>query len=92
LGFNGALARNDSPPDHRSRQDDTFHDRVRSPRRCHSLAVAPLSQAQPGPGKGGFTDKPTSEQLAFFEKKIRPVLVESCYKCHSADAEKIKAG
>jgi cytochrome c553 len=28
----------------------------------------------------------------FFETKIRPVLVESCYKCHSADAERIKGG
>jgi hypothetical protein len=26
----------------------------------------------------------------FFEKKIRPVLTEHCYKCHSADAEKAK--
>ncbi|MBT3842394.1 MAG: DUF1549 domain-containing protein, partial [Verrucomicrobia bacterium] len=26
--------------------------------------------------------------LDFFEKKIRPVLVENCYKCHSAEAEK----
>jgi len=25
--------------------------------------------------------------LEFFEKKIRPVLVEQCYKCHSADAQ-----
>jgi len=29
------------------------------------------------------------EQLDFFEKKIRPVLAEQCYKCHSAN-EKIK--
>ena len=28
--------------------------------------------------------KPTAEQLDFFEKKIRPVLVEHCYGCHSA--------
>src|ERR1041385_2730322 len=28
----------------------------------------------------------------FFETKIRPVLVESCYKCHSAEAERIKGG
>src|SRR5213078_1969242 len=27
---------------------------------------------------------------AFFEKKIRPVLVEKCYACHSADAQKSK--
>ncbi|MBM3877510.1 MAG: DUF1549 domain-containing protein [Verrucomicrobia bacterium] len=30
------------------------------------------------------------EQLQFFEKRIRPVLVEQCYKCHSATAEKVK--
>ncbi|NNE93646.1 MAG: DUF1553 domain-containing protein [Verrucomicrobiales bacterium] len=30
-------------------------------------------------------------QLDFFEKKIRPVLVENCYSCHSKD-EKIKGG
>ena len=31
-------------------------------------------------------------QLDFFEKKIRPVLVESCYECHSAGAKKLKGG
>ena len=29
---------------------------------------------------------PTPDQLAFFESKIRPVLVEHCYQCHSAEA------
>jgi hypothetical protein len=29
--------------------------------------------------------------VEFFEKRIRPVLVEHCYKCHSADAEKLQA-
>jgi len=28
----------------------------------------------------------------FFEKKIRPVLVEHCYRCHSADAKEIGGG
>src|SRR5262245_9640174 len=28
----------------------------------------------------------------FFEKKIRPVLVEHCYKCHSAQAKKLRGG
>ena len=28
------------------------------------------------------------EQLEFFENRIRPVLVEHCYKCHSAEAAK----
>ncbi len=34
----------------------------------------------------------TAGQLDFFEKKIRPVLTERCYKCHSAEAEKVKGG
>src|SRR5439155_24725684 len=28
----------------------------------------------------------------FFEQKIRPVLVEQCYKCHSAEAKPAKGG
>ncbi len=28
--------------------------------------------------------------VEFFEKKIRPVLVEHCYQCHSAEAEKAR--
>ncbi len=32
------------------------------------------------------------EHLEFFEKKIRPVLVERCYECHSAAAKKVKGG
>ena len=33
----------------------------------------------------------SAEQLAFFETKVRPVLAEKCYSCHSNQAEKIKA-
>src|SRR4051812_23833438 len=29
----------------------------------------------------------TPDQLAFFEQKIRPLLVDQCYACHSADAK-----
>ncbi len=32
--------------------------------------------------------EPTPEQVEFFEAKIRPILVESCYKCHSVEAGK----
>ena len=32
------------------------------------------------------------EGIDFFEKKIRPVLIEHCYKCHSTEAEKLKGG
>ena len=43
-------------------------------------------------GGEGFAAEPTASGLAFFEKKIRPVLVEHCYKCHSASSEKVKGG
>ena len=32
----------------------------------------------------------TPDQLEFFERKIRPVLVDRCYSCHSASAKKLK--
>jgi hypothetical protein len=38
---------------------------------------------------------PAADQTAFFETKIRPVLAQHCYQCHSADAlqaGKLKAG
>ncbi|HEV3339213.1 MAG TPA: DUF1553 domain-containing protein [Pirellulales bacterium] len=35
---------------------------------------------------------PTKQELDFFEKKIRPVLVRNCYECHSGDVKKAKGG
>ena len=35
---------------------------------------------------------PDPAGVEFFEKKIRPTLVENCYKCHSAQSEKVKGG
>jgi mono/diheme cytochrome c family protein len=34
----------------------------------------------------------TPAQLQFFESKIRPLFADKCYKCHSQQAEKVKAG
>ncbi len=48
-------------------------------------AFALEEAAQPGA-------KPTAEQLDFFEKKIRPVLSDKCYKCHSEKADKVRGG
>ena len=33
---------------------------------------------------------PTSDQIEFFETKIRPVLASECYQCHSTAAPKLK--
>ena len=49
-------------------------------------AVPELRAANPAP-----PEKPLDQAgIEFFEKKIRPVLTESCAGCHSADAEKNK--
>jgi hypothetical protein len=34
----------------------------------------------------------SEQQLKFFEEKVRPILSESCYKCHSVEAGKSKGG
>src|SRR5688572_25165529 len=33
-----------------------------------------------------------AEQFEFFEKRVRPVLVQHCYECHSGQSKKLKAG
>ncbi|MDX1564125.1 MAG: DUF1549 domain-containing protein, partial [Phycisphaeraceae bacterium] len=39
----------------------------------------------------GFgAEKPNPAHRAFFEKKIRPILIEHCYGCHSQKARKLK--
>jgi hypothetical protein len=64
---------------------------TRAGRQAASLALASvLVLAASAPA--ATTPTPTSAQLDFFESKIRPVLAEHCYKCHSAGAEKIKGG
>jgi hypothetical protein len=41
-------------------------------------------------GANSAQASPTPEQIAFFETKIRPVLAQHCYQCHSAEA--LRAG
>ncbi|MFO1483388.1 MAG: DUF1549 domain-containing protein [Verrucomicrobiaceae bacterium] len=51
------------------------------------------TQPAPSPTQPAIVEpKSSDEQIAFFEKKIRPVLSEKCYKCHAENAEKIKGG
>ncbi|MCA9049991.1 MAG: DUF1553 domain-containing protein [Planctomycetaceae bacterium] len=37
-------------------------------------------------------DGPAAVETAFFENRIRPVLVQHCYECHSAKADEVKGG
>ncbi len=37
-------------------------------------------------------EKPDPKGVEFFESKIRPVLVKSCYECHSAKSSKVQGG
>ncbi len=55
-------------------------------------AVAPSGLAAQSPKGGGAEARATPEQIAFFEKSIRPVLVKECYSCHATTAEKIRGG
>ncbi|HMC88019.1 MAG TPA: DUF1549 domain-containing protein, partial [Gemmataceae bacterium] len=41
---------------------------------------------------GAMSAAPSREQLGFFEQRIRPILVKHCYRCHSANATKVKGG
>lgn len=38
----------------------------------------------------GIQEPMSSEQLAFFEQRIRPLLIDKCYACHSADADSME--
>src|SRR5580700_4163237 len=62
--------------------------------RC-SLLLSLLLVSVALPFGSAAEQAPTAEQAAFFEVKIRPILAEQCYKCHSAaakEAKKLKGG
>src|SRR5437899_2329443 len=63
---------------------------ARRPERS-SLEWAALALGIMLPSTVAFANPP-AEQIEFFEKKIRPVLVNHCYKCHSASAKKVRSG
>ena len=55
--------------------------------RCCCVAVRPLGDCCRCRRRGE-----NAAGLAFFEAKIRPVLVEKCYSCHSSEADELKGG
>ena len=60
--------------------------------RTKHVCVATFVAALQLPYFAGAAAPSDLAQLDFFEKKIRPVLAESCYECHSASAKKLKGG
>lgn len=46
----------------------------------------------PGFAQEGVAEGEKAAELEFFEKKVRPVLVEHCYECHSAEAKTVQGG
>ncbi len=48
------------------------------------LAALPLSVLH--------AEEPKADDVAFFESKVRPILVERCYECHSAGSKTVRGG
>ena len=57
-----------------------------------STAVRFVAAAVMSDPVAGTDGKPDAAQLEFFEKRIRPILADRCYKCHSTAADKSKGG
>src|SRR4051812_27439578 len=61
------------------------------------LLVASAALFATVPLRAAAAATPTAKSLSpgdtqFFETKIRPILADKCYKCHSRDSEKVKGG
>jgi hypothetical protein len=67
----------------------SYQSEVLTRRSCLQWACLTLAAILPSLSAGA---NPPAEQIEFFEKKIRPILVNHCYKCHSAGAKKIRSG
>src|SRR5579872_199615 len=65
---------------------------VKKPAGPQIMSKAAQARAQPPQITPKATEpRPSKEGVDYFEKKIRPVLVHHCYKCHSGDPAKAKA-
>lgn len=59
---------------------------------CFASSFASASANATDDAESDSSEAVDPAQLKFFEERIRPVLVEHCYSCHSADAKSIKGG
>ena len=59
------------------------------PRRLLTTAALALALPTAAPSvRAEGDEKPSAEAVAFFETSVRPVLVESCQKCHGPEKQK----
>jgi cytochrome c553 len=65
---------------------------VRYSVRILAVAAALLAEATGFGSEADTARSFTPGQIEFFETKVRPLLVDRCFSCHSAKAEKLKAG
>lgn len=54
------------------------------------MLVNPTESSSQKKDQHAKAQKPTTEQFAFFEKNVRPVLVEKCVDCHSGEEPESK--
>ena len=79
------LLRPVTPADHGRSSRIQFRARLGRLATALFLTVAATCSAQTAPDF-------SPEHLTFFETQIRPVLVESCYECHSAQSRPLQGG
>src|SRR5436305_10964330 len=56
------------------------------------IAALSLSLVLAGLDSAVLAEGPGPKDLEFFEAKVRPILVERCYECHSAGAKRLRGG
>ncbi len=57
---------------------------------CTDLSARFALAAALALGPAAWAATPDSEALEFFESRIRPLLVDECYSCHSAEAGRLR--
>jgi hypothetical protein len=91
--FNGANITAQVVPVIDEGRDQNTNDKIDSngTKRLPGDEATRVADSNPGPAEepARFTE----EQIDFFEtKKVRPLLVENCFECHSSDAKKLQGG
>jgi len=56
------------------------------------ISIAAVLLAAPTHGEPSDRSALTAEELEFFEFKVRPLLAEHCYQCHSHRSERVEGG